>query len=137
MKRQNWENYFMDITFKVAERATCKRAKVGSILVKDHYILTTGYNGSLPGEDHCIDVGCLIIDSHCQRCLHAEESAIVQSAKRGINIDGATCYCTHHPCVRCLRLLIASGISCIYYSTEYRKEDIPEEFLKIIPIIKS
>ena len=41
----SWDEYFMGITFQVAKRSTCDRARVGAIIVKDRRILTTGYNG--------------------------------------------------------------------------------------------
>lgn len=44
-QRPSWDDYFMDITFQVAKRSTCDRARVGAIIVKDRRILTTGYNG--------------------------------------------------------------------------------------------
>jgi len=39
----------------VATRGTCDRKQVGAILVRDKRILTTGYNGSIPGSAHCDD----------------------------------------------------------------------------------
>jgi deoxycytidylate deaminase len=34
-------------------------------------IIAGGYNGSVAGEVHCIDEGCLIEDGHCIRTIHA------------------------------------------------------------------
>ena len=38
--RPPWDDYFMDITFQVAKRSTCDRARVGAVIVKDKRILT-------------------------------------------------------------------------------------------------
>ncbi|MBV9270024.1 MAG: dCMP deaminase, partial [Candidatus Eremiobacteraeota bacterium] len=41
--RPGWDEYFMEIARTVATRATCPRASVGAVLVREHRILTTGY----------------------------------------------------------------------------------------------
>jgi len=111
MERLSWDDYFLkEIVPAVAKRATCDRGRSGAIIVKDKRILTTGYVGSPSGLPHCDDVGHLIhevIDEngvkskHCVRTLHAEENAILQAAKFGISIEGATIYCSMVPCFRC------------------------------------
>jgi len=55
MTRPSWDKYFLQICEVVATRSTCDRRKVGSVIVKDRQILSTGYNGSLPGAPHCDD----------------------------------------------------------------------------------
>ena len=62
MARQSWDYYFMTIAKDVAERSTCPRAAVGAVIVKEHHILSTGYNGAPAGEPHCTDVGCLMVE---------------------------------------------------------------------------
>ena len=56
--RPGWDEYFMEIARTVATRATCPRASVGAVLVRDHRILTTGYNGAPRHVAHCTEVGC-------------------------------------------------------------------------------
>jgi dCMP deaminase len=82
----------------------------GCVLVKDRFVLATGYNGSLPGQPHCDDVGCLIVDNHCVRTNHAEINALVQATTHGVNIKGATAYVTNMPCTTCAKALIAAGV---------------------------
>ena len=55
-------------------------------------IISTGYNGAASGEAHCIDVGCLVEDGHCQRVIHAEVNAVGQAARWGIRVDNAMAY---------------------------------------------
>ena len=130
MQRPSWDQYFMDITRLVATRSTCLRRQVGAILVKDRNILATGYNGVPSGISHCETVGCLRErlkvpsgERHelC-RGLHAEQNAIIQAARHGINIDGATLYCTTMPCIICTKMLINAGISTIVYAEGYADE---------------
>lgn len=94
-------------------RGTCPRARVGCVIELDGRILSTGYNGSLSGEDHCDDVGCLMVDGHCVRTNHAEANAIAFAAKHGIRLDGATLYTTgwhSGSCSTCTKLAKAAGI---------------------------
>jgi dCMP deaminase len=117
----------MDITRRVAQRATCLRRQVGAILVKDKKILTTGYNGAPAGLAHCEQVGCLRErlrippgERHelC-RGTHGEQNAIIQAATFGVSIRGATLYSTHFPCVLCTKLLINAGVERIVYLSGY------------------
>lgn len=103
----------------IATRATCDRLHVGAVIVNDHRILSTGYNGSLPRAPHCDEVGHLIVDDHCKRTTHAEMNAIAQAAANGIKIDRAHIYITHAPCPECFRMILASGINRIFFSDLY------------------
>jgi deoxycytidylate deaminase len=76
--RPDWDSYFMKIAYAVSERSTCDRAFVGCVLVLDKRILTTGFNGSPAGQEHCDEVGHLMVDGHCVRTIHAETNAIIQ-----------------------------------------------------------
>jgi dCMP deaminase len=109
----------MKIARTVATRATCPRASVGCVLVRDHRILTTGYNGSPRGVAHCTDAGCIVVNDHCQRATHAEANAIVQGALHGVNLASSTAYCTHQPCVNCTKLFISAGVRRLVYETAY------------------
>jgi len=123
-RRQNWDKYFVEIARQVATRSTCDRRHVGCVIVRDKYVLTTGYNGSLPGEYHCNDVGDLnrghiVVDGHCVRTIHAETNAILHAAKHGVPLEGATCYTTTKPCWECFKNLVSVGIDRIFYCEEY------------------
>lgn len=52
------DDYLMRVARLTAKRSTCLRGQVGIVLVMQNRIIATGYNGSPPGQDHCIDVGC-------------------------------------------------------------------------------
>lgn len=118
--RPSWSDYFMALAEVTASRSTCPRASVGAVIVKDNHILVTGYNGAIHNAKHCTDVGCLMIDGHCMRAVHAEMNAIVNCARQGEDLNGATLYVTHFPCIRCMPLVLQAGISKIYYANEYR-----------------
>ena len=118
----SWHEYFMGIARSVSTRATCPRKSVGCVIVKDKRIVATGYNGSLPKEPHCTDVGCAIYSGHCVRTVHAETNALLQAAKEGITLNNTTLYCTAQPCWNCFKNLITAGITSIYYSDSYDSE---------------
>ncbi len=124
--RVSWETYFMNIAQEVATRSTCSRKHVGSVIVRDKTILSTGYNGSLRGLPHCDEAGHEMENDHCVRTVHAEANAIVQSAANGVRIEGAEIYVTASPCYNCFKMIANAGIRKIYYGEFYRDERIRE-----------
>ena len=124
--RVSWEEYFMNIALQVATRSTCDRKCVGAVIVKDKTILSTGYNGSVRGLEHCDEVGHLMENSHCVRTVHAEANAVAQAAKNGVCIEGGEIYITASPCFTCFKLIVNSGVKKIFYKEFYRDERIKE-----------
>jgi dCMP deaminase len=121
--RPSWDEYFMNIARAVASRSTCTRRSVGAIVVKDKRILATGYNGAPAGLRHCDhSAGGDMRDGHCARSTHAEQNALVQAAKYGTPIDGATLYCTDQPCLTCAKLLVNAGVRRVVFEGEYPDE---------------
>jgi len=110
-ERVPWDQYFMNIAQVVASRSTCPRKFVGSVIVRDRTILSTGYNGSIRGMPHCTEVGHMMENDHCVATIHAEANAIIQAAKNGVMIDGATIYVTASPCWSCFKMIANSGPS--------------------------
>lgn len=121
--RPSWDKYFLNMCDLVATRATCDRKHVGSVIVQGPHIVSVGYNGSLAGLDHCIDVGCDIEDNHCVRVVHSEQNAICAAAKRGIALEGATIYCSLQPCWNCFKSIVSAGIKEIVYKDSYGSSD--------------
>ena len=121
--RMSFDEYFLKMALLASERATCQRLKVGAVIVKNKNVLATGYNGSASGEVHCIDEGCLMRDGHCIRTIHAEQNALLQCAKHGVNVNGASIYVTHFPCLHCTKSLVTVGIREIVYLNDYRNDE--------------
>lgn len=129
-KRPSWDEYFATLADQVSTRTTCERRAVGAVIVKDNRILATGYNGVPVGMEHCGKVGCLreklgVPSGERQeicRGLHAEQNAIIQAARYGIDISGAKIYITTQPCITCAKMLINAGISEIIYANPYPDE---------------
>ncbi|APR84696.1 dCMP deaminase [Minicystis rosea] len=122
--RASWDEYFMRIAEEVASRATCDRKHVGAVIVRDKSILATGYNGSIRGLPHCNEDGHLMEDGHCVRTIHAEANAVIQAARNGVRIDGATIYVTASPCWGCFKIIANAGLQRIVFGEFYRDERI-------------
>ncbi len=164
MLRPNWREYFMKQAFLVAERSSCLHHHVGAVTVFDNRLLTTGYNGSVSGENNCVDLG------YCQKeeaaelrgdeaksgrgvddcpAVHAEENALIQGAIIGVALRGVDIYITHQPCFHCSRRIAQVGLENVFYSIPYpddrglallERQGINYERLEIpnldIPILK-
>lgn len=129
-KRPDWDEYFLKLAMLASERATCPRMHCGCVLAKNKNVIATGYNGSIPGDEHCEDVGCLIVNNHCERTVHAEMNALVQAAKRGHAVEGATAYVTNMPCTTCAKALITAGVKRIVVFSDYHDTLATQFFTK-------
>jgi dCMP deaminase len=78
-ERPSWDAYFFDLAAKVAGRATCPRAKIGAVLVKQKRIIGTGYNGVPSGEPHCPNTPEHLALDHCADAVHAERNALANA----------------------------------------------------------
>lgn len=121
--RKLWDEYFMEQSNLVKDRATCTRLHVGCVIIRDNHIIATGYNGSISGHEHCEDVGCLEVEENgkksCKRTIHAEMNALLQCAKYGVPTNGSTAFVTHYPCPDCMKALNQAGIKKIVYKYYY------------------
>ena len=131
-----WDARFMELADEIATWASCYKPdrKVGAVIVKNKRIVTTGYNGAPAGIRTCVERGeCLRqklgipSGTRAELCyaVHAEQNAIIQAARLGSSIDGATLYCTHQPCVLCAKMIVNAGIRRVVY-----KEGYPDEFAR-------
>jgi len=130
-KRIKWDQYFMMQAVLLASRSTCERLSVGAVIVRDKRIIAGGYNGSVAGDDHCIDVGCYLEDGHCVRTIHAEMNAILQCAKFGESTDNAEIYVTDFPCLQCTKMLLQAGITKINYLRNYHNNDYAQKLIRL------
>jgi len=137
MERPSWDQYFLEIAQLLTKRSTCLRRQVGALIIKDKRILATGYNGAPTGIEHCATAGCLREKLKVSpgerhelcRGLHAEQNALLQAARYGLLVAGATLYSTHQPCIICTKMLINSGIKEIVVLSGY-PDKMSREFLK-------
>ena len=125
--RPSWDEYFMEIAHVVAKRSNCSRRQVAAVVVKDNHLLSTGYNGTPRGVKNCFDGGCPRCSGHAPSgtrldeclCVHAEQNAICQAARYGIDVSGSTIYVTISPGLTCAKLIINAGIREVVYGGDY------------------
>jgi len=117
--RPSWAEYFLSMADLAATRSTCPRRQVGAVLVRDQRVVATGYNGSLRGQPHCSEVGCLMVDGHCKRTVHAELNALLQCALHGAPSRGAALFTTSFPCLDCAKAMVQAGVTAVYYRDPY------------------
>lgn len=138
-QRPSWDEYFMGLAQYVGTRATCDRGRSGCVIVRDKRIISTGYVGSPPGLPHCDDVGHdmhKVINEdgtesmHCFRTIHAEQNALIQAARFGTSLEGATIYCKMVLCHVCAKLAIAAGIKRVVAEKDYQASKLSKEMLK-------
>jgi deoxycytidylate deaminase len=71
------------------------------------------------------------------RAVHAEMAAILDAARRGQAIRGATLYTTTFPCHNCAKHIVGAGIGSVVYIAPYPKslaEDLHPDSIEIDPI---
>lgn len=108
----SWPAYFMGFAIHAALKSKDPSTKVGCVIVgPDGEIRSTGYNG--------IPRGVADAPERLQRpakylwVSHAEENAVAHAARVGVSLKGCVAYVTHHPCARCARTLIQSGVASV------------------------
>lgn len=134
---------YMEVAKTFANLSTAKRLHVGAIVVKDDRIISIGYNGMPSGWDNCCEdvvrqdeLGHSVLKSKPE-VLHAETNALAKLARSSESGEGATMFITHAPCLNCSKLIYQSGISTVYYNTEYRATEGVEFLEKSgIPVLK-
>jgi dCMP deaminase len=125
-----WDRRFMEMAHLVSTWTSCYAAgrEIGAVIVKNKRIMTTGYNGAPAGLKTCREKGVCLrrqlgIESgtRAEVCyaVHAEQNAIIQAARLGVSIDGATLYCTHQPCSVCAKMIVNAGINRVVYEKGY------------------
>lgn len=132
MERISWDDYFINIAQLAACRSVCERLHVGCVLVRNNIILSTGYNGHIPGAPHV----SLVRDNHEQSTIHAEINCIANCAKNGTCTKNSTAYVTHYPCINCAKALAAAGVEKIVYLKDYKNDELVPILLEGIQIEK-
>ena len=146
MPRIPIELVYMQTAYQFAQLSYAERRKVGCVIVKDHQVISFGYNGMPHGFDNsceetdtryyenpdlAVDLaeqGYECNNGVCHKhgaitkpaVLHAESNAIMKVAKSTMSCVGSDLYTTTCPCFGCAKLIIQAGIKMVYYTEEYR-----------------
>lgn len=108
--RPERDSVYLNICRELRELATCQRGQYAALMLDQHgHIVSLGYNGAPHNAPHCVEAGCLMDDSHCVRCLHAEANMLLFADRE--RSRGSTVYISGQPCYRCAVALVQAGVA--------------------------
>ena len=123
--RPSIDDYLMGIAVAVRARANCSGQRVGSVIVQDGRIISTGYNGTPRDMTNCEDGGCHRCSHRTEFvsgtgydlciCVHAEQNALLAAARFGISVAVAAFYTTTRPCSRRTQEMLQAGIARVFF----------------------
>jgi len=128
---------FMAMANNAARRSNCVRRAVGALIVREGQVVATGWNGVSESHRDCREAGC----PRCINggdtgsgyetciCIHAEQSAIADAARRGVSTKDSIMYVNLRPCLQCLAIAMASGVREIFYAG--KDWNYPDEIEKV------
>lgn len=130
--KQKFLDLYMEIAEVAAKTSSATRLKVGAVAVKDHRILSIGYNGTPPGFDNECEEKVWVSDEGPSggwttktrlEVIHAEQNAIYKMARDGQSALDADLFVTHAPCIECAKAIKTSGFRKVWYRNQYRSDD--------------
>jgi dCMP deaminase len=120
-----WDEYFLWLAAVASIKSKDPKCRVGAVIVSpDHVLLSTGFNGLARGvydDEHIL----VDTDEKLKVICHAEHNAIMNAARIGVALHGATIYVTKFPCLACCNAIVQVGISRIYTHDESYWNDDP------------
>jgi dCMP deaminase len=114
---------FLAIANNVSRRSNCVRRSVGALIVREGQVIAEGWNGVSESHKDCREAGC----PRCINggdtgsgyemciCIHAEQRAIGDAARRGVSTKDSILYVNLRPCLQCLAIAKASGVREVFY----------------------
>lgn len=142
IQRPEKEQYYLDIASVVSSRSTCLKVLIGAIIVKEDQIIASGYVGAPRNTQSSLDHNfCLRqklnIPSGTQyelcRSVHAEQNAIINSARAGVSLLGGDMYIygelrdtketiNAFPCFICKKMIINCGLKRVITSIKDKEK---------------
>lgn len=132
--KEKFLSLYCDIAERIAELSYAERLKVGAVIVKDHRILSYGYNGTPSGFENVCEIEIPeVVDFESRsvtesykvtkpEVIHAEQNALMKVTRSHDSTEGAVMFVTHSPCVECAKLILQSGITELYFVQRYRND---------------
>jgi dCMP deaminase len=111
----NWKDYYRNIAHAVKVKSKDNNTKIGAVIVgKTNEIISTGYNSFPRGIDDNVPERQERPEKY-YFMVHAEQNAIINSARIGVATNGCKMYMTCSiPCADCAKAIINAGIEEIY-----------------------
>ncbi len=158
------QEMFMTAARNISLKSNCLKRKVGAVIIKDNYIVSSGYNDVPVWAETCAQKykNCYrdklivlfeevewrtkppesvrdknefetVFRKHLDLCraIHAEERAIIQTAKLGgVSLTGTVLYTTLFPCQLCAKKIIEVGIKKVVYCEPYPYKEAKDMLLE-------
>jgi dCMP deaminase len=121
----SWDEYFLWMAWTASIKSKDPKCPVGAVIVsKNNVVLSTGFNGFARGvfDDERILAKA---NEKLKIICHAEFNAIVNAARTGVPLEGATIFVTKFPCLACCNAIIQAGIRRIYTHDKAFWDDDP------------
>ena len=121
----------MRAAYAYAMCSTARNLKVGCVLVKDHRIISIGYNGTPSGwSNECENEFTTGDGTHDHvefitkpEVIHAEANAVAKLARSNESGEGSVAFVTHAPCLSCAKMLYSAGVIEVVYADPYKSKD--------------
>lgn len=125
--KQKWRQAYMDTAWTFSKLSVARRLQVGAVIVKNHRIISIGYNGTPPKWDNDCE-NLVEVNGEFQyvtkpEVIHAEANAILKLARDGESGKGSMLFCTHAPCIECAKMILTVGIGAVFWSDSYKVDD--------------
>jgi cytidine deaminase len=131
-----------DFTLGSDPNAIARKTIIGEVLAAMKPYLGVRFQGE--GGEDTSDLASLIAPAlkrtrisnllEFGRVVHAEMNALMDAARRGVALKGATLYCTTFPCHMCARHILAAGIQRVVYIEPYPKSLAEEMYREAIVV---
>ena len=120
----DWDQYFLCIAMAASIKSKDPRCRVGAVIASPtNVVLSTGFNGLARG----VHDDKQVLDDPEEKLkvmCHAEQNAILNAARVGVAVEGASIFVTKFPCLACCNSIIQAGIKRIYtHDNSYWNDD--------------
>ncbi len=116
-ERPSFESIYLELAFLLAERSTCRRLRVGTVITTTDFrkVLAVGYNGNASGFPN----DCDRTEAGNCGCIHSEDNAVTNcDAPRATE---KCVFVTNQPCELCAKRFVNLGnVRRVYFCNPYR-----------------
>lgn len=110
----------LGVAREVSTNSKCCSMKVGSVLIKDGHIISTGINGTPKGYSNCNEVFKERCPEHSEWSekyeIHAEMNAMLFCP---VDLSGSVMVTTASPCWNCTKHMVSAGVKEIWFGDRY------------------
>lgn len=132
---ESWDEYFMRSAYLIASKSHDPKTRIGSVLVRDKNIISTGYN-SFPRKVKDLSQRYEDRELKNRMVCHSEENCILTAARLGVNTSNTVLYTFGIPCANCAKALIQGGVLGIIIHSQWPNLTYSPAWVKSIELSK-